>query len=92
MNKKIVIKGILLGLAVPLFVALLFILGFGMYKKLNFEEGFRYLYLGGQLANVLRIGLLANFVLFMIMVSKDEVLARGIVVSTLVLLTVSLFF
>lgn len=92
MNTKTVIKGILLGLATPIAISLLFVLGFGMYKHLNFDEGFQYLYLGDQLPNVMRIGLLANFVLFMIVVRKNEVLARGVVVSTLVLLTVSLFF
>lgn len=92
MNKKFVINGILLGFAAPILVSLVFVLGFAMYTHIGFETAFRELKFRGQLPNVLRIGLLANLVLFTLLVRKKELVARGVVVSTLALLTISLLF
>lgn len=92
MNKKLVVQGILLGFAAPLLAALLFVLGFAIYMHLDFGEGFKQLKFRGQLSNVLRIGLLANLALFTVLVRRKELVARGVVVSTLALLTISLLF
>lgn len=90
MNKKRVLQGLILGIAVPLLVALLFIAGFAMYVNLGFEDGFRQLKWKGQLPNVLRIGLLGNLVLFVFLIRKNEIVARGVMLATLLLLTLSL--
>lgn len=90
MNKKSVLKGLILGIAAPLFLALLFVAGFAMYMHLDFGDGFRQLKWRGQLPNVLRIGLLANLAIFTFTVRKNELLSRGILLATLVLLTISL--
>lgn len=90
MNKKHVTNGLILGIAAPLLVALLFVAGFAMYVNVGFEEGFRQLKWKGQLPNVLRIGLLANLVLFVFTVRNKELVARGIMLATLLVLIVSL--
>jgi hypothetical protein len=90
MNKKSVIRGVILGIAVPLLVALLFVAGFAAYVNIGFDEGFRQLMWRGQIANVLRIGLLGNLVLFVFMIRKNEIVARGIMLATLLTLTISL--
>jgi hypothetical protein len=90
MNKKLVIRGLLLGVAAPILVALLFVAGFAMHTNVGFEDGFRQLRWKGQLPNVLRIGLLANLVLFMFLVRKNELVARGIMLATLLVLIISL--
>lgn len=92
MNKKLVIQGIILGFAAPLLVSLLFVLGFAIYMHTDFGLAFGELKFRGQLANVLRIGLLANLALFTLLVRRKELVARGVVISTLVLLTISLLF
>jgi hypothetical protein len=40
MNKKLVIRGLLLGVAAPILVALLFVAGFAMQTIVGFEDGF----------------------------------------------------
>jgi len=90
MNKKLVFRGLILGIAVPLFVALIFVACFAAYTNLSFEEGFKQLRWKGQLPNVLRIGLLGNLALFVFMVRKNEIVARGIMLATLLALTISL--
>ena len=90
MNKKQVLQGFILGIAAPLLVALLFVAGFSMYTNLGFEEGFKELRWKGQLPNVLRIGLLANLVLFVFLIRKREVVARGIMLATLLVLIITL--
>ena len=90
MNKKLVIRGIILGIAAPILVALLFVAGFAVYMNIGVDEGFRQLKWKGQLPNVLRIGLLGNLALFVFLVRKNELVARGIMLATLLALTISL--
>jgi hypothetical protein len=90
MNKKLVTRGLILGMVAPILVALLFVAGFAMYVHLGFEDGFKQLKWKGQLPNVLRIGLLANLILFMLLVRKNELVARGIMLATLFVLIISL--
>jgi hypothetical protein len=90
MNKKLVIRGIVLGIAAPIFVALLFVTGFALYMNIGLEESFKQLRWKGQLPNVLRIGLLANLILFVFLVRNKEVVARGIMLATLFILIITL--
>ena len=90
MNKKLVIRGLILGIAVPILIALLFVAGFAIHMDVGFEEGFRKLRLRGQLPNVLRIGLLGNLAIFVFLVRKNEFVARGIMLATLLALTISM--
>jgi hypothetical protein len=88
MDKKSILRGIILGVAAPLLVALLFT---AFMVNPDVGAGLKKLDRAGQIDTVLRIGLLANLVFFMMVVRKNEYLARGLVLSTLVLLTISLF-
>lgn len=88
MDRKSILRGIILGIAAPLLVALLFT---AFMINPDVGAGLMKLKRAGQLDTVLRIGLLANLVFFMLIVRKNEFLARGLVLSTLVLLTISLF-
>jgi len=90
MNKKLVIRGLIFGIGVPLLVALLFIAGFALKMNIGFHDGFKLLRFKGQLPNVMRIGLLANLVMFTFLVRSKELVARGIAMATIVLLIVSL--
>ena len=87
MNRKKVIIGFLLGVLIPLFIALAFTFFF-----INHElfEGYQTLKLRGKLPNVLRIGLLGNLAVFIFTVRNKELLARGIVIATLLLLIITL--
>lgn len=87
MDKKSVIKGLLLGIAAPILVALLFI---ALLINPDVGAGLKRGYYNGQLAVILRIGLLANLVFFTLVVRKNEFLARGIVISTLLIFILSL--
>lgn len=87
MDKKSVIKGILLGIAVPVIVVVLFI---AILINTDVEAGLKAARLNGQLPVILRIGLLANLVFFTLTVRKNEFLARGIVLSTLLVLILSM--
>lgn len=87
MDKKSVIKGILLGIAVPMLVVILFI---AILINADVQAGLKAARLNGQLPVILRIGLLANLVFFTLTVRKNEYLARGIVLSTLLVLILSM--
>lgn len=87
MDKKSVIKGILLGIAIPLLIVILFI---AILINPDVEAGLKAARINGQLPVILRIGLLGNLVIFTLYVRKNEFLARGIVLATLLVLILSM--
>lgn len=87
MNKKQVIIGFLTGCIAPIVIMLLFV---AFFIDPNIADGIKTLQSRDQLSNVIRIGLLANLVIFMFFVGKKELLARGIVIATLLILIISL--
>jgi uncharacterized membrane protein YphA (DoxX/SURF4 family) len=89
MNKKPVIYGFLMGIAAPLLVVFVFVF---IYINHNFGNGLMDLKARGQLGNIMRLGLLANLVLFTFLIRRKELLARGILIATLLILIVSLLF
>lgn len=87
MDKKSVLRGIILGVAAPLLVALLFT---AIVINPDVGKGIHALQETKQVGTVIRLGLLANLVFFMFVVRRNEYLARGLVISTLTLLTLSM--
>ncbi|RZJ36446.1 MAG: hypothetical protein EOO51_01545 [Flavobacterium sp.] len=87
MNRKMVFIGILIGVLVPILIALAFI---AFFINHNVVEGYQTLSLRGKLPNVLRIGLLGNLTVFIFTYRNKELVARGLVIATLLLLIITL--
>lgn len=88
MNKIDIVYGFLIGIAASLIGAFLFI---ELATDYHFAEGFNILKMNGQLGKLITLGAILNIVAFFLLLHyKRELMARGVVLATIVLTVITL--
>ncbi|WP_396171915.1 hypothetical protein [Flavobacterium sp.] len=89
MEKKEVFIGILIGLIAALIGTILFILIFTDYE---FLEGIRILKSQNSLGKLIALGAVLNIITFFVLLKlKKELMARGVVLATVLVTLITLF-
>lgn len=89
MQKKDIFIGFILGILGAMFGVFLFITFFTDY---SFSEGTSYLKAQNSLGKLIALGAVINVILFFVLLKiEKELMARGVVLATIVLTIVTLF-
>lgn len=89
MRKIDLLYGILLGFFGAILGSFIFIESFTNY---SFVEGIAAIKSGGNLGKIITLGAILNLVIFFFLLKKnEEVMARGVVLATIILTIITLF-
>jgi hypothetical protein len=89
MDKKSLIIGTILGICLPLLGIFIFL---KIYTSYNLFRDFYLLKLQGNLGKIITLGAILNLALFFILLQmKKELMARGVVLATILLAIVTMF-
>jgi len=86
MNKitKNILLGLLLGIAVSVFGAVLYVMF--MFNEQNLNQAFRKLFYSGLITKVIALGTLPNALVFHFLVKQNKIyIARGVLMAVVVL-------
>jgi H+/gluconate symporter-like permease len=90
MKKTDLLIGFLIGIVASLFGTYLFVL---LFTKFNLYSDYHLIKQEGILGKIITLGAIFNFVAFFILLSlKKELMARGVVLATIILAIITIFF
>ncbi|HEX9979563.1 MAG TPA: hypothetical protein VGB50_03235 [Flavobacterium sp.] len=89
MNKADLFYGVLIGIVASLIGSFIFIMLFTDY---GFIEGIRLMKAKGYLGKIITLGAIFNLIAFFVLLHyKKELMARGVVLATIILTFITLF-